>query len=142
VGQVGEDECGGDGDSHCGCALDPEKPAPGTVSEISVHVTKDSRCNEGGEGVGDEVAAEEDGVSLGELPTGVPFGEDLLGMLSVFGSLLGCYVLSKKGKTYHQSSRKESSLHEAKEEASSHHACKVVGNTGESRHHSPEKHDD
>jgi hypothetical protein len=29
VRQVGEDECGGDGDSHRGSALDPEKPTPG-----------------------------------------------------------------------------------------------------------------
>jgi hypothetical protein len=73
VRQVGEDECGGDGNSHRSCALDPEKPSPGTVSKISIHVTKNSRCDQGREGVGDEVATEQDGVPLGELPTCVPF---------------------------------------------------------------------
>ena len=45
-------------------------------------------------------------------------------------------------QTYHQRSRKESSLYESEEEASSHHAGKVVGDTGEGRDHAPEEHDD
>ena len=73
VRQVGQDECGGDGNSHRSCALDPEKPSPGTVSKVSVHVTKDSRCDQSREGVGDEVSAEKDSVSLSELSTCVPF---------------------------------------------------------------------
>jgi hypothetical protein len=49
------------------------------VSKNSIHVAKHSRCDQGREGIGDEVAAEEDGVPLGELTTRVPFREDLLG---------------------------------------------------------------
>ena len=45
-------------------------------------------------------------------------------------------------RTYHQRSGKESSLYESEEEASSHHAGKVVGDTGEGRDHAPEEHDD
>jgi hypothetical protein len=79
VRKVGEDESGGNSNSHRSGALDPEKPLPGRVSKNSIHVAEHSCCDEGREGVGDEVAAEKDGVPLGELTTCVPFREDLLG---------------------------------------------------------------
>lgn len=71
-GQVGKDEGGGDGDTHSDGTLDPEEPAPGSVSEDALHVGEDTGADEGGEGVGDEVTAEEDGVAGGELAAGVP----------------------------------------------------------------------
>lgn len=63
VRQVREDEGGGGGDSHGGGALDEEEPAPSGVAQDAVHVGEDAGADEGGEGVGDEVAAEEDGVA-------------------------------------------------------------------------------
>jgi hypothetical protein len=72
VREVGQDESGGNGDSHRGRALDPEQPLPGTVSKDSIHVAEHARGDQSREGVGDEIAAEEDGVSLGELTACVP----------------------------------------------------------------------
>lgn len=75
-GKIWQDEHGQEGDTHGDGTLDPEEPSPGSVTERALHVAEDTGGDEGGESVGDEVTAEQDSVSEGQFPSGVPFREN------------------------------------------------------------------
>lgn len=54
----------------------PEQPAPTSVPKNTVHVRKNACRNQGGESIGNQVAAEQDGIPSREFTTGVPLGKD------------------------------------------------------------------
>ncbi|KAI6760449.1 hypothetical protein HG530_009309 [Fusarium avenaceum] len=116
VRQVGQDEGGRNGNSHGDGALDPEQPSPGRVAKNTLHVGQHARADKRGEGVGDQVAAEQNGVSLGQLPARVPLRQD------------------------EERTRQEGSLDEAQEESDADHAGKVVYAAGQGRDEAPEEH--
>lgn len=74
--QVGKNESRQDGDEHGGGTFDIEQPPPGPVTQHAVHVGQDASTDERRKGVRDEIAAEENGVALGQLTTGVPLAEN------------------------------------------------------------------
>lgn len=117
VGQVGQDDEGGEGDEHGDGALDPEEPAPGGVAEGALHVGQDAGGDEGGEGVGDEVAAKEDGVAGGELAARVPLGQN------------------------EQGARQKGGLDEAEAEAHDDHAGEAADDARQGRDEAPDEHD-
>lgn len=70
--EIGQDENGGDGEEHGDCTLDPKQPPPRSVSQNALHVRQHTSADEGGKGIRDKVAAEENGVPRCELPSRVP----------------------------------------------------------------------
>lgn len=117
-GQVGQDKRRGDGNSHGNGTLDPEEPAPGGVTQNTIHVGQHTCGDKGGEGVGDEVTAEQDGVPGGELAAGVPLGEN------------------------EKSAGQEGSLDEAQQETDSHHVSEVTCQSRAGRDQTPKSHRD
>ena len=75
-GQVGKDESRAHSNEHGGSTFDVEQPSPSPVTQHALHVGQDTGADERRESVGDEVTAEEDGVALGQLTTGVPLAEN------------------------------------------------------------------
>jgi len=88
------------------------------VAKRALHVRKHTSTNESRESVGDQVAAEEDGVSLSELTPSVPLREN------------------------QECTGQESSLNESQEESSRDHTGEVCGHTRTRRDHAPDEHDD
>lgn len=118
VWKVRQDEDSGDGDDHCCGALNPVEPSPSTVAEGAFHVGEHGGADERREGVGDEVAAEENGITEREFTACIPFREDQKGAWQ------------------------ESGFDKTDEKADGYHACEVVRASRESRDHAPKEHDD
>ena len=96
--------------------LTEEQPPPGGMAEDPLHVGQHAGTHKGGEGIGDEVAAKQEGVPGGQLAPGVPLGED------------------------EEGAGKEGRLDKAEEEADNDHAGKVVHDPREGRDQSPQHH--
>lgn len=117
VWQIGENDQGQQGKEHRDRTFDPEQPAPGGVAQRALHVGQDARADEGREGVGDEVAAKEDGVARGELAARVPLGQD------------------------EQGAGKERGLDEAQKEAHNDHAGEILHDARQGGDEAPDEHD-
>lgn len=115
-GQIRQDEAGGDGDSDGGSTFNPEKPTPGSMAKGALHVGQDAGGDQGGEGVGDEVATEQDGVPGGQLAARVPLGQN------------------------QQRSRQEGSLDKAQQEPDDDHVLEVLGVSGQRGDETPQGH--
>jgi hypothetical protein len=115
-GQIGQDKGRRNGNGHGNGTLDPKEPAPRGVAQDALHVGEHTRGNERGEGVGDEVTAEQDGIPGGQLSAGVPLGED------------------------EQGTGQESSFDEAQQEPDRHHVAKVACQSRAGRDQTPEGH--
>ena len=96
--------------------LTPEEPAPGRMSQDPLHVRQHASPDERRESVGDEVSAEEDRISRGQLPAGVPLGQD------------------------EQGTGQKRRLDEADEEPNQHHSRKVLCVARERRDQAPDEH--
>lgn len=86
------------------------------MAQDTVHVGQHTRSDKRRESIGDQVTAEQNGVPGGQLPAGVPLGED------------------------EQGTGQESGLDEAQQEADSHHVAKVASQSGAGRDQTPESH--
>jgi hypothetical protein len=108
------------------------------VAEHAVHVGEYTGRDEGGERVGDEVTTEQDGVTEGELPTGVP--------LPPVSAAQAAVETTRRIDAYlgqdEEGTREESSLNETQAKTSGHHSPKAGHDARERRDHAPKKHGD
>lgn len=115
-GEIGQDESSRDSNGHGNGTFDPEEPSPSRVAQNTLHVGQHTGGNKRGEGIGDQVTTEQDGVPGGQLLAGVPLGQD------------------KK------STRQESSLDETQQETNGHHVAELLCVSGQSGNKTPEGH--
>ena len=116
VRKIRQDEASQNGEEHRHRALNPEQPAPGGVTEGSLHVGEHTGTDESGEGIGDQVSAEQDGIAGGQLAASVPLGEN------------------------EEGTGEESGLDETQQESDGNHVAEVLGVAGQGGDDTPQQH--